>query len=431
VLDTPQIPSPKRTKKNRESWDGFFPYYAGFSEHFARELISNSALPAGSVVHDPWNGSGTTTYAASIQEIISIGFDLNPVMVIVAKARLLPPSETDSIEPLGQKIISQAENNFAPARSDDPLTSWFGKSNAGVLRSLEVSIQEHLVGSLTLDATPTNLDHLSNLAAANYVALFSVCREMVSQFQSTNPTWLRYPRIDEEKPRFPNSSIRTRYLRKLQEMAKVLEARGKSSNLEAAPANIRVADTTKEQLPPNSVDLVLTSPPYCTRIDYTAATRVELALLSRIATLQVDELSSQMIGSIRVPRHEIEVSQTWGQTCGQFLKKLHSHPSKASSSYYYRTHLDYFDKMSRSIANIQRCLKPGGKAILVVQDSHYKEIYNDLPKIISDICANNDLILKQRANFHVGRTMAASHPYARRYKKITTAVEAVLCFERQ
>lgn len=430
MIEALQIPSPKRTKKVQRGWDGFFPYYAGFSEQFARELISSSNLKLGSMVHDPWNGSGTTTYAASTLDMRSIGFDLNPAMVIVAKARLLPPSEADSIEPLGHKIVTQAKSSFAFAENDDPLMSWFGKSNAGALRSLEVSIREHLISETTLGAMPITFDQLSTIAAANYVALFSVCRELAAPFRSTNPTWLRYRRDDENKPRYSNESIRRRYLRKLAAMGAVLKARRKPDNSEPGSADIRVADTTESELPAGSVDLVLTSPPYCTRIDYTAATRVELALLDPIANVRVDELGRQMIGSTRVPRHELKVSPIWGETCAQFLERLRSHPSKASAGYYYSTHLDYFDKIARSVSKLTQGLKRGKNAIFVVQDSHYKEIYNDLPKIISEICTNNALVLRRREDFHIRRTMAGFHPYARRYKKNAAAIEAVLCFEK-
>ena len=50
---------------------------------------------------DPWNGSGTTTYAAAQLGHSSIWLDLNPVMVIVARARLLSPSEADLISATG------------------------------------------------------------------------------------------------------------------------------------------------------------------------------------------------------------------------------------------------------------------------------------------------------------------------------------------
>jgi DNA modification methylase len=66
TIDLLHIPSPKRGKKIQTGWSGFFPYYAGFPESFAREIISNASLKAGAVIHDPWNGSGTTTYSASL-----------------------------------------------------------------------------------------------------------------------------------------------------------------------------------------------------------------------------------------------------------------------------------------------------------------------------------------------------------------------------
>jgi hypothetical protein len=86
--------------------------------------------------------------------------------------------------------------------------------------------------------------------------------------------------------------------------------------------------------------------------------------------------------------------------------------------------------MARSISNLTQALKRGKHAIFVVQDSHYKEVYNDLPRVISDICANNGLVLKRRKDFCVQRTMAKFHPYARDYKKNASAIEAVLCFEK-
>ena len=44
-------------------------------------------------------------------------------------------------------------------------------------------------------------------------------------------------------------------------------------------ATLTVCNSESLEIEENSVDLVLTSPPYCTRIDYAVATSVELALL--------------------------------------------------------------------------------------------------------------------------------------------------------
>lgn len=429
-LDQLRIQSPKRTKSSQTGWDGFFPYYAGFPESFANEIISSANLPDGSVILDPWNGSGTTTFAATTRAIHSIGVDLNPAMVVVAKARLLAASEADSIEPLGQKIVELARACTEATNTDDPLNIWFGKGNAQTIRSIERSICCHLVGSLTHSNGELHLDNLSSLAAANLVALFSLCRGLAHKFRSTNPTWLRYPRTGEIRPRYNNETIYEGFLKNLQTMARALHARDKSKGHDITCPEIRIGDSTDISLPANSIDLVLTSPPYCTRIDYTAATRIELAILHPITHLDVPELSRQMIGSTRVPLAKIEADKAWGDTCSKFLTQLRAHPSKASSGYYYQTHLDYFQKMTGSIRKVSRSLKEEGLAIFVVQDSYYKEIYNDLPQMITEISESQDLSLKRRDNFRISRTMAGLHPHSRNYEKPFGALEAVLCFQK-
>jgi hypothetical protein len=47
-----QIVSPKRNKRLQTGWEGFFPYYAGYPELFARELLQSAKLPQGAVVLD-------------------------------------------------------------------------------------------------------------------------------------------------------------------------------------------------------------------------------------------------------------------------------------------------------------------------------------------------------------------------------------------
>ena len=94
------ITSPKRDKDGHSGWEGFFPYYAGYPTQFATDVIRTAGLAPRSSVLDPWNGSGTTTYAASQLGHTAIGLDLNPVMIVIARARMLSPSEANSLLPL-------------------------------------------------------------------------------------------------------------------------------------------------------------------------------------------------------------------------------------------------------------------------------------------------------------------------------------------
>lgn len=432
-FDRLQITSPKRNSRLQTGWEGFFPYYAGYPEAFARALLESAKLNAGAVVLDPWNGSGTTTYTAARLGLAAHGSDLNPVMVIVARARLLSPHEADSLEPLAQRIVRCAKTPKKSPSSADPLTWWFTPNTTKVLRAIERSIRRHLVGQLTLSSTGTNLDRLSGIAATFYVALFSVCRDMAARYQASNPTWMRRPGESELRAWASRDTIVDRFTAKLVEMATALTDRTMQGNLlapEPAGCDIRLSDTTTSPLPPNSVDLILTSPPYCTRIDYTAATRIELAVLAPLLDASWQELGRQMIGSTRVPLHDIAVDDDWGPTCSAFLKALYRHPSKASKGYYYKTHLDYFEKMGRSLTNLAGALKKNAGAIFVVQDSFYKEIHNDLPTIIAEMAEARGLVLSRREDFYFARSMSGINPRSRAYERGTGATEAVLCFEK-
>lgn len=428
------IVSPKRNKRLQNGWEGFFPYYAGYPELFARELLQSAKLSHSAVVLDPWNGSGTTTYTATSLGLNSIGIDLNPVMIIVARARLLPLSEADHLLPLAKTIISHARSALPTLKQDDALLGWFNPATATFLRGIEQNIRRSLVGSMTKSPDGVHLDRISGTAATLYVALFATCRRLVAPFRTSNPTWLRIPKASEKRIGASLAAIAKDFLSNVHGMTAALmekrEANLRLKNLsQPASCKVSLSDTVSMKLAADSIDFVLTSPPYCTRIDYTAATRIELALLAPLLKTAERALGQQMIGSTQVPKGEIEVDEAWGTTCLSFLEELKAHPSKASSGYYYRTHLDYFDKMSRSIQRLAIALKVGGRAVLVVQDSYYKDVHNDLPKIIAEIGTYHGLTLSQKKAFHL-HSMSAVNPGRRTYVRPSGATEAVLCFTK-
>ncbi len=429
IFDSLVIGSPKRTLQTLSGWDGFFPYYAGYPESFARPILESSRLSKGAVILDPWNGSGTTTFSASQLGFSSKGFDLNPAMIVVARARLLPPSEADSLEPIAREIVRGVRADQRILHSDDPLRWWFEPSTATLIRAIETRIRKLLVGELTSTKGSVNLDNISGFSATLYVALFSVCRLLATPFRSSNPTWIRKPKANEPLITADREFIISAFTANVRSMEHALAIRaGEAKDL--ANAQLHLADTTCTRIAEGSIDMVLTSPPYCTRIDYSAATRIELAVIHPLVNTSMEELSRKMIGSTKVPSHDVVVDPVWGETCNRFIAAIKEHPSKASSGYYYKTHVDYFDKMARSLTNIAVGLKSSGIAILVVQDSYYKNIHNDLPSITTEMAAAVGLKLRRRVDFELKRTMAGINRHARVYNRVGGAVEAVLCFER-
>jgi hypothetical protein len=422
------ILSPKRSRKAQVGWEGFFPYYAGYPEIFARELLSSAGLTEASRILDPWNGSGTTTFAAAALQLNAVGIDINPVMAVVARARTLPSFEADSLVSLGRELLDKAERDRAAFASTDPLEGWFGPLTSQWVRRLERAISTALLSDQT--RTTGEIQAISAVAATYYVALFSLCRELASSFQTSNPTWLKTARAGQRRASADRRKMAERFIELVAEMAAALRTPTVKAT-DSAPVSLLVADTAAGLSIGQPVDFVLTSPPYCTRIDYTAATRLQLSILHPLLSIGKAELSRRMLGSIRVPETAIFQASEWGKTCNAFLDSVKNHKSKASSGYYYKTHADYFDKMNRSLRNISSIMRPRGAAVMVVQDSYYKEIHNPLPTIVGELAATHGLRLMRREDFHLSKTLAGSHPHSKSYRKTFEAVESVLCFEKQ
>jgi SAM-dependent methyltransferase len=193
---------------------------------------------------------------------------------------------------------------------------------------------------------------------------------------------------------------------------------------------LQVASSLDLPVEDDSVDLILTSPPYCTRIDYAVATMPELAVLGFGFDGTFRSLRKRLIGTSTVPKEFPKARRDWGATCNDFLLDLESHSSKSSDSYYYKNHLQYFGSMLKSVRELERVLTPGGICILVVQDSYYKDVHNDLPKILEEMASECGLQMARRDDFVQGQSMAQINSRARKYRDAMSATESVLCFTK-
>lgn len=418
----PRITNPKRNgnaSSGRESW---YNYYAGYSSSFAFGLLNSLELNQDAVILDPWNGVGTTTTASAVLRTLAHGFDLNPSMVVIAKAMLVSPR-------LAQDIVTAGESHprtgvkLPEVSLLDPLLAWFSDSAVAQIRGLERAL---LGPGASLGTRAINVDKLSRKQAFAYLLLFKTVRQLVSPFYASNPTWLKQPKDPKGRLRPSKECIRKTLLRQGQ----ALTATGKTFAGKPVPATsrvaIRVASSTDIPLSGGSVDAVLTSPPYCTRIDYAVATSAELAVLGCGGKSEFRDLREALLGSATVSQRKPELDSAWGKTCNAFLDRVRQHPSKASSTYYYKNHVAYFRGLFLSLCEIARVLKQGAALMIVVQDSYYKEIHNDLPTITSEMSESAGLILKARSDFATSLSMARLNQKAWRSRARRPSVESVL-----
>ena len=131
------IVSPKQDGKHtgRSAW---FPYYAGYSDAFVRNILGNCIFhqKGGSSVLDPWNGAGTTSSVAYELGCRAIGYDISPVMIVVARARLLQANLATSLTSIAEEILEKSRGYSCLSIPGEPLTAWFTPQSASSLRHI-------------------------------------------------------------------------------------------------------------------------------------------------------------------------------------------------------------------------------------------------------------------------------------------------------
>ncbi len=423
------IINPKRYAASNAVDASLFPYYAGYSTQFTDSLLKSLEIEPGQLVLDPWNGSGTTTHSAFYSGFKSIGFDLNPVMVVVAKASLIAAQDRASLLPLAQSLLEQSKARNFTAIENDPLSKWLMPDSVESIRRLEEEINRTLISheGYTPLLTASHVGALSSLAAFFYVVLFKVTRRLLSEFIPSNPTWTKLPESSRHRKRPSRLVIHQLFFSEAGVLEKFLLRDRPATVDDGADARILVGSAEKMDLERASADVILSSPPYCTRIDYAVATAIELAIV-RCDEAQFDSLRRSLMGTSTVPAAYKEEDSQWGKTCLEFLDRVRMHPSKASHSYYLKSHLQYYASLFKAMSEIGRVLKKDGKCVLVVQDSYYKNVYNDVSQITCEMAESVGLEVRRRDDFHAVRSMVRVNSKAREYMRTRKNNESVLCF---
>jgi hypothetical protein len=377
---------------------------------------------------DPWNGSGTTTSSAVLSGHKAVGFDLNPVMAVVAKARLLPQCEVASIAPLLADILKKAVCSKGMPDVSDPLRIWFAPDATATVRRIERAIYRLLISAAKSGGALDSVGDISSLAAFFYVALFRAVRSLLHRFKGSNPTWITRPRTLNCRIRPTASTVRECFSDYVTQMVLNSLSTLAESEHRTADSTIRVASSDKLPVRRGTIDFVLSSPPYCTRIDYGVATLPELAVLGFEVDTRLGELRARLIGTPTIHADTPEPDASWGSTCLALLEGIRHHSSKAAEAYYYKTYIQYFAAMARSFSEVSRCLKRRATCVLVVQDSYFKDLHIDLAAVFAEMALSASLELRGQVDFPISRTFGSINSSSRSYRNTSSATESVLCF---
>jgi len=356
----------------------WYDYVQGFEPELVARKVREHIPGENGVVLDPFCGSGTTLISAQFLGHQAIGVDANPLMCLVSEAKTTWDAPIGQLKSRAVEVLSALEHDIQESRDAEapacgiPMKSvnkWFLPA---VLREV-VATREILAH---LPPTDRRVKLLLRMAYAK------------AMFESSQVTMC--PGITfVKKPRPP---LQVTLRRKLSQMASDLELL-RSLDLHKQPkASVLQGDARglPPEIEPGTVDLIFTSPPYPTDIEYTRQTRAELYFLDFIASMDdVRAIKKRMVrGS---PKNIYKTDNNERLVAGysaiqEVSAAIHEMTKDKNWGWdYARMVREYFGDMHACLQECLRVLKPGGWALLVVGDQTCKGVRIPVTDVLHQI----------------------------------------------
>ena len=264
-LDLPPVQENKRRARTGAFTDNmklpihrWFRYSAGFSAEWVEKMLISEMLQNETVFFDPFAGSGTSLLVAEKLGLKGFGLETHPFVLRIAKIKLLWDANQHDFLSAVSDLIEKAqkiEKDISP--SDVPLLNkCFTQDTFQHLEALRLSFQDSFSPGETI-------------ADLVWLALTSILRDC----SGVGTAQWQYILPNKSKSRVlePFSALMNKAYLMVHDMQYAMD-NGFQKTALIINDDARFISTVDNQ----SIDIVITSPPYPNNYDYADATRLEM-----------------------------------------------------------------------------------------------------------------------------------------------------------
>ena len=363
---------------------------AKFPPQLPRFFIEHLTSP-GDVVLDPMVGSGTTIVEAYLSGRIGIGLDIDVLALKISRAKTSPIKTSDILK-IGMVVYQEAKNDVLRGKdvlqseietyfdqdSKNFIDGWFLPQTQLELFALLKHIREVQVSELRnfleVVFSSTIITKMGGVSLALDLA-HTRPHKVKALFDSSGNYIFRSGSFKPEKKHVQSKVFKSaleEFKRKLLQSLEIA-----SSSEKSGKAYLAMANSQQTGLKSNSVDLIITSPPYASNaIDYMRAHKFSLVWFG----YGINELKrerAKYIGGETVSGFPFEQLPAIPEQKIGLLSQVDPKRSKVLRR--------YFSEMKRSLSEMFRVLKPEKSCIMVVGNSTMKGIDTEIPLCLKEI----------------------------------------------
>lgn len=371
----------------------FHSFPAKFPPQLPRHFIQSLTAP-GEVVLDPMQGSGTTVLEALLTGRRAIGTDIDPLALLITSVKTTPLDPLFTLQ-TSKELIRKATYSYSerlPALASAMETRWDQETRHFIDYWFDTDTQLALMALIT-EIDKIDIPSLKNffrLAVSAIIITKTGGVSLALDLAHTRPhrAKLIYRESGEilegqeylETPtanlRYATKTLRSPFVEFEKRVQNNLKGLIKPRN-SYLPAQVAYGNAENLPLADDSVDLIVTSPPYASNaIDYMRAHKFSLVWLGFPIT-ELGEKRGKYIGGEMLSEFPFEelpeyTSQIVTEISGLDTKKgmvLHR----------------YYSEMTRVLREMYRVLKPGKASILVVGNSLLRGRDSETQNCLADI----------------------------------------------
>lgn len=335
------------------------PFPARMAPELALEKLGELKAPG--IVLDPMAGSGTVLRQATELGHRAVGFDMDPLAVLMTRVWTTAVDDVlvlEMVDRLNRRIDTLvADDAVLPWMDTDPETKafvdfWFAEPQKTELRRI-ACVLEQLGKELSVPEERIAID-LLKIALSRLIITKDKGASLARDVSHSRPHKVANDNDFEVRPMFERSihAVRKR-------LSEAPSRGGATIGLGDARALTSVEDA--------SVDAILTSPPYLNAIDYMRGHRLSLVWLGhRLGDLRA--IRSNSIGAERAPDRAEGTAELIAMRAA--MGDIDQLPNK------FRFMISrYLQDIHRMVREIARVLKAGARATFVVGNSCLRNVF--------------------------------------------------------
>lgn len=353
----------------------WYRFVLSFPPHLVRDYLQRFGLGPGTRVLDPFCGTGTTLVEAKKLGVPSCGLEAVAVSRLAASTKVNWAPDPDGLMGHAELVAEKALASLAADRiSDQPMVSAPG----GVrLRSLPAQSAKLLLKD-SISALPLHKvlvlkeaiegEHDTSFADHERLALARILPTEVGNLRFGPEVGVGSIKRD--------AAVVSAWLARMRSICDDLR---QLQPLDATQADAKNGDARMigQSVEPNSVDAVITSPPYPNEKDYSRTVRLESVLLGYLTSRA--DLQAMKRGLVRSNTRGVyrdDEDDAWVSDNAEVeriakaieARRIELGKESGFERMYHRVTRLYFGGMARHLVSLSHVLKPGARLAYVVGD---------------------------------------------------------------